>query len=114
MALITNLQHFLDENGTIPEEIPAAAHNLALFLGSIVGWVTSHEVSGDERTNVPCRRSPRRRRCSGIIYAWLGPDGATITWGCPTCHDEGTICGWEETLWDRRAGRPRFKPLSLN
>jgi len=104
MALITDLQHFLDENGAIPEDIPAPARNLALFLCSIVGWVTSHEVGRYERTNVLCRRSPGRRRCAGIIHAWLGADDATIIWECPNCHDFGTIRGWEETPWDRRSG----------
>lgn len=103
MALITNLQHFLDEDGNIPENIPGPALNLALFLGSIAGWVTSYEVSRDERTNVPCRHSRGRRRCVGTIYAWLDPDGSTIVWECPVCHEGGTIRGWEGTAWDRRS-----------
>lgn len=102
MAFISNLQHFLDEHGAIPEEIPGPALNIALFLGSIVSWVTSHQVGRYEQTNVPCRRSPGRRQCSGTIYAWLETDGATIIWECPVCRDNGTINGWKGTLWDRR------------
>src|SRR4029453_112646 len=103
MALIANLQHFLDGKGAVPENIPGPAYNLALFLSSIVGWVTSHPIGQYERTNVPCRRRTRRRRCSGLIHARLEPDG-TILWECPHCLDQGTIRGWEHTRWDRRSG----------
>lgn len=102
MALVSNLRHFLDEQGVIPEAIPGPALNFALFLGSIVSWVTSHPSGRHEETNVPCRRSPGRRRCSGTIYAWVEADGATIAWECPICADHGLIHGWEGTLWDRR------------
>jgi len=101
MTYVTNMQHFLDENGAVPEVIPGPALNIALFLGSIVGWVTSHQDRQKERTNAPCRRSPGRRRCPGNVYAWFDTDGLTIIWECPICHDNGTIRGWEDTLWDR-------------
>jgi hypothetical protein len=104
MALIANLQHFLDSQGAIPEHIPGPAHRLARFLGAIVGWVTSQPVGQAARTNVPCRRRPGRRRCAGFIAAWIEPDG-TIRWICPHCRDNGTIRGWEGTLWDRRSER---------
>jgi hypothetical protein len=108
MALIANLQHYLDSQGAIPENIPGPAHNLALFLCAIVGWVTSHLSGQSGWTNVPCLRRPGRRRCSGFIEARLEPDGA-IRWACPHCHDNGTIRGWEHTLWDRRSQRHEHK-----
>ena len=49
---------------------------LALFFGSIVAWVTDHLPDGDWHTNVPCRRSPGRRRCLGDIMADLNYIGA--------------------------------------
>jgi hypothetical protein len=102
-TFITDLRHFLDDDGFLPEDIPGPALNLALFLGSIVGWATSHKGGRNELTNVPCRRSPARRRCLGTIRARLDPDGETIIWQCPICGDNGTIRGWEDTLWDRRS-----------
>ncbi len=102
MALITQMKHFLDEEGDIPKEIPVPARKLALFLGSIVGWVTIRKVGRFEMTNVPCRHSTGRRRCDGIIVAKLEDDGATIVWECPMCRDNGTISAWEDTFWDRR------------
>jgi hypothetical protein len=95
---VTDIRHFLDGAGALPE-MPGPALNLALFLGAIVAWVTSSAV--DRRTNVPCRRTPGRRRCRGEILAALAPDGAEISWQCPVCGDNGVIHGWEGTRWDR-------------
>lgn len=103
MALIANLQHYLDSHGQIPEHLPGPAYNLALFLGSITSWVTSHPAGSYPRTNVPCRRRPGRRRCAGFIHARLQPDRAII-WECPYCGDNGLIRDWEQTGWDRRRG----------
>lgn len=56
MAMFSHIQHFLDEHGDIPDEIPGSARNLALSLGSKVEWVTIRRVRRYERTNVSCRR----------------------------------------------------------
>jgi hypothetical protein len=104
VALITNLQHFLDEHGVIPDEIPGPALKIALFLGSITGWVTINPATRSSETNVPCRRSSGRRRCPGTVFAQLESDGATIAWECPICGDNGIIHGWEGTMWDRSKG----------
>jgi hypothetical protein len=99
---VTDMRHYLDEEGCLPETIPGPALNIALFLGSIVGWVTSHHRGTYEQTNVPCRRTPGHRRCVGDIHARLEPDGAAISWECPICGDNGFVRGWQDTLWDRR------------
>jgi len=104
MTMITDLRHYLTEDGTIPEYIPVPAQKIALFLGSIASWVTSHPAGRYVRSNVSCRCSPGRRRCPGIIDAGFGRDGSTIVWQCPICGDDGTIRGWEGTMWDRRRG----------
>jgi len=75
---------------------------LALFLGAIVAWVTSGRSAADHRMNVACRRSPGRRRCPGEILASFEADGASISWHCPLCGDNGVTRGWEGTPWDRR------------
>lgn len=102
MSYVIDLRHFLDQKGEIPENIPGPALSIGLFFGSIVGWVTTHQERPKVRTNVPCRRSPGRRRCLGIVLAGFDSDGSTIIWQCPVCHDNGFIRGWENTLWDRR------------
>jgi hypothetical protein len=98
---ITDMRHFLDESGGMPE-MPGPALSLALFLGAIVAWVTSGRAAGGGRTNVPCRRSPGRQRCRGVIEAGLASDGETVLWRCPACGDNGKTRGWEATPWDRR------------
>jgi hypothetical protein len=100
---VTDMRHYVDEDGCLPEQMPGPALNLALFLGSIIGWTTSHPPGTYEQTNVPCRRMPARRRCIGDIYARYEPDGA-IAWECPICGDSGFIRGWEDTLWNRKDG----------
>ena len=100
---ITDMRHYLDDEGTLSDRLPGPALNLALFLGSIVGWVTSHEPGTYEQTNVACRRAPGRRRCPGDIFARVDQDGTTISWECPVCRDNGFIRGWEDTLWNRSA-----------
>lgn len=61
---VVDMRHYLDEEtGDLPDGLPTPVLNLALFFGSIVAWVTDHLPHGDWHTNVPCRRSPSRRRC---------------------------------------------------
>jgi hypothetical protein len=100
---VTDIRHCLDASGTIPEDLPGPALNLALFIGAIVAWVTSGRSSVDARTNVPCRRNPGRRRCPGEILASFEPDASTIVWHCPACGDNWVTRGWEGTPWDRRS-----------
>jgi len=101
---ITNMRHYLDEQGQLPM-LPGPAMNIALYLGSIVEWLTSHPKSERLcRTNVRCRRSPGRVRCIGPIEADFEENGEVIGWRCPFCGDNGYIRGWEGTLWDRGRG----------
>ena len=97
---VTDMRHYLDDNGQIPS-LPGPAMNIALFLGSIVEWMTSEPLANVHHTNVRCRRSPGRARCTGGILAGYEEDGRVIRWGCPLCGDNGHIRGWEDTLWDR-------------
>ena len=98
---VTDLRHYIDEEtDDWVEDMPSPALNLALALGSIVAWVTDRPRAGDAHTNVPCWRSPGRKRCRGDIMAERRA-GSEIVWECPVCGDNGVIRGWEGTLWDR-------------
>lgn len=99
---IIDSRHYLDDRGRLLQ-VPMRVLNLALFQGSIVAWVTSRLGDRSSRTNVYCRRSPGRRRCSGEIQAALVPSSDRIVWECPLCGDNGLIRGWKGTIWDRRA-----------
>jgi len=59
---------------------------------------------GDWHTDVPCRRSPGRKRCLGEIFAELDADAVHIAWHCSVCGDNGFIHGWEDTFWNRQGG----------
>ena len=101
---VTDMRHFLNEFGELPEEMPSPALKLALYQGSIVAWMTGTNcLNGREsRTNVNCRRSPNRRPCPGEIVAAFEATSEAIAWACPLCGDNGRISGWEGTAWDRR------------
>ena len=99
---ITDLRHFLDEETGDLAEMPSPALRLAMFMVSIVAWVTGQEHADDELTNVWCWRRPGRTRCRGEIVARLPPGSTEIVWQCPQCGLNGVISGWEDSLWDRR------------
>jgi hypothetical protein len=102
-TLVTDMTLYLDENGDLTE-LPGPVLNTALFLGSIVAWVTQLQATEMEMTNVPCRRMPGRKRCLGEIMAVLNESDSSISWECPICGDNGHIRGWQNTFWDRRDG----------
>ena len=97
---ITDMQHYLDEQGRMPS-MSGPALSIALFLGSIVEWMTSAPLADINRTNVRCRRNPGRARCTGAIHAAYEENGEAIRWACPICGDNGCIRGWQDTLRDR-------------
>jgi hypothetical protein len=101
---VVDLRHFIDEDGDLPDKMPTPALNRALFFDSIVALVTDHLPARDPHTNVPCWRSPGRKRCLGEIMAELRLGSDEITWQCPLCGDHGVIRGWEQTLWNRQPG----------
>ena len=102
---VTDLRHFLDDEGEIPHALPGPALRLLRFLGAIVQWVTIHAPAEYPWTNVPCRRSPGHRPCPGDIHADYDTDGTTIVWACPCCGANGYITGWQDTFWDRTPER---------
>lgn len=108
---IVDMRHYLDdETDDCPESLPGPALNVAIFFGAIVAWVTDHLPGGDPHTNVPCRRSPGRKRCRGDIMAELEVGSSHIVWHCFMCGDNGVIHGWEGTLWNRQPGRAQDPP----
>lgn len=98
---ITDLRHYLDDDGDLAP-LPNQALNIALHLCSIVEWMTSLPQRDIHATNVTCRRSPGRKRCTGPIHANFIENGSVIRWSCLICGDNGIIRGWQETRWDRR------------
>ncbi len=98
---ITDLTHFLDEDGRIaPESGPA--RRLAEHLTSIVTMVSRPEIVVPNAYRVRCRRHPKRKPCSGEIEGDLDPETNVVLWWCPECGDNGYIRNWQGTSWDRQ------------
>jgi hypothetical protein len=95
---VTDLMHYLDDTGEVPQGIPTEARQLASFLGLIVDAVTSRfaETESGIQTAIRCRA----RGCQGMIIAALADYKEPVHWHCPKCGDRGTISNWQKTKWD--------------
>ncbi len=99
MAWITNMQHYLDEDGSIGS-MNRPTKRLSVYFGSIVTFATSFEEEQFLYSNISCRRRPKRIPCNGKLQAVLNLDTDSIEWRCPVCGDNGIISGWRETPWE--------------
>jgi hypothetical protein len=97
MALIADLRHYLNEDGSMAE-MPNPARALAEYLGRIVKGVTSRQRD-ILAAGVKCRKRSKRKKCPGEIIAFIDEQEA-ISWSCPVCEDNGVISGWKGTIWD--------------
>jgi len=103
MAYFTKLKHFLNEDGDLPSDLPGPAAKLAEFICSLVKSVTSQRFEALVPTGIRCRRRPKRKPCSGEVFAFLNEETSAIQWNCFKCGDNGFIYDWENTKWDMRA-----------
>lgn len=96
---ITDLTHFLDDDGELISE-PPQAKRLAQHLAAIVLMVSypSKEIPPEYR--VTCRRRPKAQACLEEIAGFVDPDTEKIVWLCPRCGDRGFISNWRGTAWD--------------
>jgi hypothetical protein len=94
---ITDLTHFLDDNGAIAP-MPAPARRLAEFLGRVVA-AASAPAAIDEAGSAECRCNKCKK---GIIIAEIAPDDA-IEWFCESCGHDGRISNWRRSFWDLSA-----------
>jgi hypothetical protein len=103
---ITDIRHFLDEQGRVPDDLPAVPR----YMGAIV--VAASPLSADRifPLDLQCRRRPGHERCLGSVHAGIDSESAEISWFCPCCGDQGRIHGWQGSPWDRRA--PHFIPIA--
>jgi hypothetical protein len=101
MAMITNIQHFLDDNGDIAELRPEALY-LLYFLGNIIITATIEYDKPISIADIPCRTINNDESCPGEIEVWVYAENNEIGWECTECGEEGIISNWEQTLWDQR------------
>lgn len=98
-TLITNMNHFLDEKGAIPEALPPRARALAERLGQIVLSVTYRPASTPKEP-IKCWNRVNKKRCDGNIAAGIELESFNIIWQCLRCGDNGSINHWQNTFWD--------------
>ena len=98
-SFVTNIQHFLDKNGAIPESMPRQARKFIENLGTIVACVTG-QPSASPKTVVPCWNKINSKLCSGKIASGIDLGSLNILWHCLKCGDNGLISHWEHIFWD--------------
>ena len=101
MTMITNIQHFLDENGDVPN-LTTEAQELLNFLGDIIIPATIEYDRPITVADTKCLTVSNGESCPGEIEVWVYAENNQIGWECLECEEEGIISNWERTLWDRR------------
>lgn len=96
---VTDLRHFLDDNGAL---IKGRPRSLAAYFAEIVQAATPRIVGAWSLSEVRCRRRPGHKPCTGRIGVRLTDMPLAVEWECPECGDAGIISGWEGTRWDLR------------
>jgi len=101
---VTDLTHFLDDQGDIVQDMPTEARQLASFLTLIVDAVTAGfpGEDGTMDTRIRCRS----KGCRGSILGTLHEAASPIHWQCPVCHQEGVISHWQKSRWDNTPPQP--------
>ncbi len=93
---ISNMRHFIDEDGYIPTQMPKEARELASFHALVVDETTKSK-SPVVLTGIRCFR----KKCVGTIKSEiLAEEEDAIHWVCSKCVNEGVISDWQSTRWD--------------
>ncbi|MDP2886211.1 MAG: hypothetical protein Q8P51_14450 [Ignavibacteria bacterium] len=107
---ITDLTHFLDEEGNIISK-PAQAKAIAEYLAAIVSMASFPDPEYPPEYSVKCRRRPNRKPCLERIVGFINLETDAIVWMCPRCKDCGTISNWRGTQWDLSSAVPPVRPF---
>jgi len=91
---ITNFQHYLDEQGNIPQKMPKEARELANFLALLIDDASSLDY--DAEPTIRCIE----KGCEGLIVPTYIEEDDEIFWVCVKCKTKGVITNWRGTKWD--------------
>ena len=92
------MNHFLNESGNIPKQMPKEARELASFLALVIDESTKEFSLKPISTNIRCFQ----KRCEGLIQSEFLEESVEIHWLCSKCKNEGIISNWQKTQWDNR------------
>lgn len=96
---ITDITHFLDEEGKLITE-PIQAKRIAEYFAAIIVMATYPDPEYPPAYRVSCRRRPNRKPCLEEVVGFIDPETDDVVWMCPKCEDRGIISGWQGTIWD--------------
>ena len=97
---VTDLRHFLDDDGDLASGIPSEARQMASFLALIVDAVSMESPGPFHETGMRCRI----KQCIGGVLARVDRANQEIHWECSLCGHHGQISNWQNTKWDQRCG----------
>jgi len=95
---ISNMTHFLDDDGNIAKKMHKEGREIASFLALIVDTATKSYPQPVKSTEIRCMK----KKCTGKIEIKVAIKEETINWHCPICSEAGKISGWQGTKWDNR------------
>lgn len=95
------MQHFLDEQGNIPKQMPKEARELANFLALVVDETTKAMPLTLSETGIRCFN----KGCHGQVKSSVSRAKGEIRWYCPVCENEGVISEWKGTKWDNTGNK---------
>ena len=95
---ISNMQHFLDDKGNIPNQMPKEARELASFFALVIDATTKKSPFTLSEIELRCFES----KCQGTIKSEVLKESNEIHWVCSKCKNEGMISNWKLTKWDNR------------
>ena len=97
---VIDAQHYLDEKGLVPENIPSPVRKFILFYGQIMEEASLKPPGENVETSVQCREKTDGKPCPGKITATRENNESPILWKCTHCGAAGQIHKWQKTQWD--------------
>ena len=98
MTLTVDINHWLNDDGELPENNPRLRRSAPRILRFIEYGALLPVLHGRE-TLVQCRRRPNGTPCPMFLWVVKRQD-SRIEVTCPVCKDvEAIISGWNDTLW---------------
>lgn len=91
---ISDITHFLDEEGNIPEEMPEKGKEFTEFLTTLIETSTREFPENINISDLDCSE------CGSDILTEIYDKKGDIHWFCPDCVNEGIITNWHGTKWD--------------
>ena len=98
MSYITDLRHFLDDDGEIVSDMPKPARELASFLALLTDAVT--EAYPTTKRSIATGVSCREMGCNDEVTGALPSADEPVRWYRMNCGAKGTISGWQGTRWN--------------